>query len=148
MKKECPPEGRNCVERNRQRAGAGRGAERKPPRARGLPPQRILRAEPSWAGTLLSRIPGGGTLLNAGGDTPQHTTRNRNVPGMSPLGVNPGTQQEFGNMDRAFTDKKGRMMDCRAKSERGKPALVDDSGGTIFPPGREGWWRRRGDRKS
>src|SRR4030066_703806 len=47
-------------------------------------------------------------------------------------------------MDRAFTDKKGRMMDCRAKSERGKPALVDDSGGTIFPPGREGWWRRRG----
>src|SRR3990172_1986712 len=67
MKKECPPEGRNCVERNRQRAGAGRVAERKPPRARGLPPQRILRAEPSWAGTLLSRIPGGGPSSTLGG---------------------------------------------------------------------------------
>ena len=72
-----------------------------------------------------------------GGDTPfPH-------PG-DESGVSPGTQQEFGNMDRASTDKKGRKADCRAKPERGKPALDDASAGTILRPEREGWWRRRG----
>src|SRR4030067_1598068 len=32
-----------------------------------------------------------GTPLNARGDTPQHPSRNGNVPGVSPLGVSPGT---------------------------------------------------------
>ena len=57
---------------------------------------------------------------------------------------NPEINQESGNMDRVSTDKKRRKAECRAKPERGKPALVDASAGTIHRPGREGWWRRRG----
>src|SRR3990172_7080523 len=71
--------------------------------------------------------------------------RPRRVPeGKKSSWERPCSYKESGNMDRVSTDKKGRKADCRAKSERGKPALVDASAGTIHRPEREGWWRRRG----